>query len=127
MVSNALSHSHTHIGTSTRTTYCYRYRVQHTGQGPTWSTSGEVLQIWLSVVLPSLYANNYSITLIRRPPDQAKDDIPLTTSVPAPEVLDHYTYKTRLDKGPLIQFEFWLTSSHLDLGPGQKPDSLAGR
>jgi hypothetical protein len=127
MVHDASSHKPTHIDPNPSCPlYRYRYRVRHSGRGPSWSSAGEILRHWLLAVLPPLLADQHSLTLIRRPLDQAVDDIHLSpTMVPAPDVLEHYIYDSRSDKGSPTLFEFWFTSSHPDMGSGLNPPGFS--
>ncbi len=101
--------------------------MRHTGRGLPWSGPGEVLRSWLAAALPPLQADGHSLTLTRHPVEKSSDDIVLHDSIlPSAEVLEHYTYDTKSEKGALVQFEFWFTTSNPEMGSGWIKPSFSG-
>ena len=120
----SLQHTPTHRSLPV---YRNRYRMRHTGRGPTWGSAGEVLRLWLTAVMPPLLGDGHSFTLIRRPVDQSSDDIVFTDpTIPSADVLEHYTYDTKLENGNLTQLEFWFTTSVPEMGSGRIKPSFSG-
>ena len=104
-----------------------RYKFRHSGRGDPWKSPGEVLRLWLEAVLPPLHAAKHTLTLTRRPIEKSHDDIDLTApSLPTAAVLDHYTYDTKMERGALVQFEFWFTTSTPDMGSGRTRPAFPG-
>lgn len=113
--------------TTTILLYHNRFKMRHTRWGDTWRGPGEVLRLWLKAVLPPIHADHYSLTLTRRPIEKSSDNITFHDSTPpSAEVLDHYTHGTKSEKGFLVQFEFWFSTSNSKMGSGRtRPSSLA--
>ena len=107
--------------------YRNRYKFRHKGRGDPWKSPGEVLRLWLEAVLPPLCAAKHSLTLTCRPIKKSHDDLNLNAlPLPPAEVLDHYTYDTKTEKGTLVQFEFWFTTSNPEMGSGRTRPSFPG-